>query len=146
MGSSENEGIHEHPHSSRRFLESLDCTDILRDRDARAAESRCNRCRYIFIPQSVGCGACLEELDSRAKCVEDRGHLHPSCASANDQVPVRTLARAARLIREARQLSEYGIGVSEPGRTILNSLSLFCWRNQPHADRVYLACNNDEST
>ena len=33
--------------------------------------------------------------------------------AANDgPVPVRTLAHAARLIREARQLSEYGIGVS----------------------------------
>src|SRR5213080_599506 len=35
--------------------------------------------------------------------------------AANDgPVPVRTLAHAARLIREARQLSEYGICVSEP--------------------------------
>jgi pyruvate/2-oxoglutarate dehydrogenase complex dihydrolipoamide dehydrogenase (E3) component len=35
--------------------------------------------------------------------------------AANDgPVPVRTLAHAARLIREARQLSQYGIGVSEP--------------------------------
>src|SRR6266496_4073165 len=35
--------------------------------------------------------------------------------AANDgPVPVRTLAHAARLIREARQLSEYGIGVNEP--------------------------------
>jgi len=35
--------------------------------------------------------------------------------AANDgPVPVRTLAHAARLIREARQLDEYGIGVSEP--------------------------------
>ena len=35
--------------------------------------------------------------------------------AANDgPVPVRTLAHAARLIREARQLGEYGIGVSEP--------------------------------
>ncbi|MGA7066778.1 MAG: NAD(P)/FAD-dependent oxidoreductase, partial [Pseudolabrys sp.] len=34
---------------------------------------------------------------------------------ANDgPVPVRTLAHAARLIREARQLGQYGIGVSEP--------------------------------
>src|SRR3954451_17049569 len=34
---------------------------------------------------------------------------------ANDgQVPVRTLAHAARLLREARQLGQYGIGVSEP--------------------------------
>jgi dihydrolipoamide dehydrogenase len=35
--------------------------------------------------------------------------------AANDgPVPVRTLAQAARLIREARQLSAYGIAVSEP--------------------------------
>jgi pyruvate/2-oxoglutarate dehydrogenase complex dihydrolipoamide dehydrogenase (E3) component len=35
--------------------------------------------------------------------------------AANDgPVPVRTLAHAARLIREARQLGEYGIGVGEP--------------------------------
>ena len=35
--------------------------------------------------------------------------------AANDgPVPVRTLAHAARLIREARQLGEYGVSVSEP--------------------------------
>jgi formylglycine-generating enzyme required for sulfatase activity len=35
--------------------------------------------------------------------------------AANDgPVPVRTLAHAARLMREARQLSQYGIEVSEP--------------------------------
>src|SRR6476619_2383064 len=35
--------------------------------------------------------------------------------AANDgPVPVRTLAHAARLIREARQLGHYGIAVSEP--------------------------------
>jgi pyruvate/2-oxoglutarate dehydrogenase complex dihydrolipoamide dehydrogenase (E3) component len=35
--------------------------------------------------------------------------------AANDgPVPVRTLAHAARLLREARQLGEYGISVSEP--------------------------------
>ena len=35
--------------------------------------------------------------------------------AANDgPVPVRTLAHAARLMREARQLSQYGIQVSEP--------------------------------
>src|SRR6476619_3797871 len=35
--------------------------------------------------------------------------------AANDgPVPVRTLAHAARLLREARQLGQYGIGVSEP--------------------------------
>jgi dihydrolipoamide dehydrogenase len=35
--------------------------------------------------------------------------------AANDgPVPVRTLAHAARLIREARQLGRYGVAVSEP--------------------------------
>ena len=36
-------------------------------------------------------------------------------SAANDgPVPVRTLAHAARLIREARQFGQYGVGVSEP--------------------------------
>ena len=35
--------------------------------------------------------------------------------AANDgPVPVRTLAHASRLMRDARQLGQYGIGVSEP--------------------------------
>jgi dihydrolipoamide dehydrogenase len=35
--------------------------------------------------------------------------------AANDgPVPVRTLAHAGRLIREARQLGQYGVSVSEP--------------------------------
>src|SRR5258708_37421909 len=35
--------------------------------------------------------------------------------AANDgPVPVRVLAHAARLIREARQLGQYGVAVSEP--------------------------------
>src|SRR6186713_2666891 len=35
--------------------------------------------------------------------------------AANDgPVPVRTLAHAARLIREARQLGQYGIAVGDP--------------------------------
>src|SRR5438128_11147234 len=35
--------------------------------------------------------------------------------AANDgPVPVRTLAHAARLMREARQLAQYGIGAGEP--------------------------------
>ena len=39
--------------------------------------------------------------------------------AANDgPVPVRTLAHAARLIREARQLGRYGVVVSEPRLTI----------------------------
>src|SRR5947209_13409430 len=35
--------------------------------------------------------------------------------AANDgPVPVRTLAHAARLLREARELGEYGVAVSDP--------------------------------
>src|SRR6516164_9715803 len=35
--------------------------------------------------------------------------------AANDgPVPVRTLAHASRLVREARQLGQYGVTVSEP--------------------------------
>jgi dihydrolipoamide dehydrogenase len=35
--------------------------------------------------------------------------------AANDgPIPVRTLAQAARLIREARQLGQCGVAVSEP--------------------------------
>ena len=35
--------------------------------------------------------------------------------AANDgPIPVRTLAHAARLLRQARQLGQYGIAVSEP--------------------------------
>src|SRR6059058_5995156 len=35
-------------------------------------------------------------------------------AAQDGPVPVRTLAHAARLLRESRQLSRYGIVVSEP--------------------------------
>src|SRR5499426_4789615 len=35
-------------------------------------------------------------------------------ADNDGPVPVRTLAHAARLIREARQLGQYGVTVSEP--------------------------------
>ena len=38
-------------------------------------------------------------------------------AAADGPVPVRTLAHAARLIREARQLPRYGITAGEPGST-----------------------------
>jgi pyruvate/2-oxoglutarate dehydrogenase complex dihydrolipoamide dehydrogenase (E3) component len=35
-------------------------------------------------------------------------------AATDGPVPVRTLAHAARLVREARQLGQYGVEVSEP--------------------------------
>jgi len=50
--------------------------------------------------------------------------------AANDgPVPVRALAHAARLLREARQLGQYGIAVSEP---VLESPRLLaCVRDDP---------------
>src|SRR5437660_11788509 len=62
--------------------------------------------------------------------------------AANDgPVPVRTLAHAARLIREARQLGQYGIAVSEPAldysrlldrvRAVVDDVRAHCaWREQ----------------
>jgi pyruvate/2-oxoglutarate dehydrogenase complex dihydrolipoamide dehydrogenase (E3) component len=41
-------------------------------------------------------------------------HEFGGMAATDGPVPVRTLAHAARLIREARQLGQYGIAVSEP--------------------------------
>src|SRR5215831_399792 len=55
-------------------------------------------------------------------------------AAHDGPVPVRTLAHAARLIREARQLGTYGIAVSEPAldyprllervRTVVNDVRM----------------------
>jgi dihydrolipoamide dehydrogenase len=45
-------------------------------------------------------------------------------AAANDApVPVRTLAHAARLIREARQLEQYGIEVGAPALDVAHQLN-----------------------
>ena len=50
--------------------------------------------------------------------------------AANDgPVPVRTLAHAARLIREARQLGQYGIAVSEPVLDYPRLLARACARS-----------------
>jgi hypothetical protein len=75
----------DHSHPRWCFFECLDDTDILVDRDVRAAESRRNCCGYILILTRQDARPCLEELDARAKGVEDRGDLHPCCSSANDQ-------------------------------------------------------------
>src|SRR3954463_14115667 len=62
--------------------------------------------------------------------------------AANDgPVPVRTLAHAARLMREARQLGQYGVAGSEPGldyprllarvREVVNDVrACSAWRGQ----------------
>ena len=49
-----------------------------------------------------------------------------SMASNDGPVPVRTLAHAARLIREARQPGQYGIAVSEPALDYPKLLTRVC--------------------
>src|SRR3989440_5812508 len=62
----------------------------------------------------AGVVAALRAADLGAKtALVTRGEF--GGMAANDgPVPVRTLAHAARLIRESRQLGQYGIAVSEP--------------------------------
>jgi pyruvate/2-oxoglutarate dehydrogenase complex dihydrolipoamide dehydrogenase (E3) component len=68
----------------------------------------------LSAPGRAGAVAALRAADLGAKtALITRGEF--GGMAANDgPVPVRTLAHAARLIREARQLGLYGISVSEP--------------------------------
>jgi hypothetical protein len=75
----------DHSHPGLRLLERLDRADVLMHLDACLAEGRRNRSRYVFILGRQNARAILEQPDSRAKCVENRGDLHPRCPSANDQ-------------------------------------------------------------
>lgn len=54
-------------------------------------------------------------------------------ASNDGPVPVRTLAHAARLIREARQLSQYGISSTPPSSTIHVFCSAFAMSSKTFA-------------
>ena len=62
----------------------------------------------------AGVVAALRAADLGARTVLVTRTEFGGMAANDGPVPVRTLAHAARLIREARQLSQYGIGVSEP--------------------------------
>jgi dihydrolipoamide dehydrogenase len=62
----------------------------------------------------AGVVAALRAADLGARTVLVTRTEFGGMAANDGPVPVRTLAHAARLIREARQLGEYGIGVSEP--------------------------------
>ena len=62
----------------------------------------------------AGVLAALRAADLGARTVLVTRNEFGGMAANDGPVPVRTLAHAARLIREARQLGEYGIGVSEP--------------------------------
>jgi hypothetical protein len=75
----------DHPHARRRLLERPDGTEIFLHHHARLGECLRDRRRYIFIRMRQDARACLEELDSRAKGIENRGDLQPRVPSANDQ-------------------------------------------------------------
>jgi pyruvate/2-oxoglutarate dehydrogenase complex dihydrolipoamide dehydrogenase (E3) component len=62
----------------------------------------------------AGVVAALRAADLDAKTALITRDEFGGMAANDGPVPVRTLAHAARLIREARQLGLYGIGVSEP--------------------------------
>ena len=62
----------------------------------------------------AGMLAALRAGDLGAKTVLVTSGDFGGMAANDGPVPVRTLAHAARLIRDARQLGRYGIGVNEP--------------------------------
>src|SRR5260370_9410934 len=62
----------------------------------------------------AGVLAALRAADLAARTIVVTGGEFGGMAANDGPVPVRTLAHAARLIREARQLGQYGIAVTEP--------------------------------
>jgi pyruvate/2-oxoglutarate dehydrogenase complex dihydrolipoamide dehydrogenase (E3) component len=62
----------------------------------------------------AGIVAALRAANLGAKSALIAQHEFGGMAANDGPVPVRTLAHAARLIRDARQLGRYGISVSEP--------------------------------
>ena len=62
----------------------------------------------------AGVVAALRAADLGAKTALIGRDEFGGMAATDGPVPVRTLAHAARLMREARQLSRYGIAVSDP--------------------------------
>src|SRR4051812_49730410 len=62
----------------------------------------------------AGVVAALRAADLGAKTVLVTRDEFGGMAANDGPVPVRTLAHAARLLRDARQLGRYGIAVGEP--------------------------------
>jgi pyruvate/2-oxoglutarate dehydrogenase complex dihydrolipoamide dehydrogenase (E3) component len=62
----------------------------------------------------AGVLAALRSADLGARTVLVTRAEFGGTAANDGPVPVRTLAHAARLIRDARQLRQYGIAVGEP--------------------------------
>src|SRR3954465_677868 len=62
----------------------------------------------------AGMIAALRATDLGARTVLVTRDEFGGMAANDGPIPVRTLAQAARLLREARQLGRYGIAVNEP--------------------------------
>jgi dihydrolipoamide dehydrogenase len=62
----------------------------------------------------AGAMAALRAAELGAKTTLITSEAFGGMAANDGPVPVRTLAHAARLLRDARQLNRYGISVSEP--------------------------------
>src|SRR6188474_1695131 len=62
----------------------------------------------------AGVVAALRAADLGARTTLVTRQEYGGMAANDGPVPVRTLAHAARLLREARQLPEYGVAVGEP--------------------------------
>src|SRR4249919_3573482 len=62
----------------------------------------------------AGVVAALRAADLGARTALVTREAFGGMAANDGPVPVRTLAHAARLVRDARQLGQYGIAVSEP--------------------------------
>ena len=62
----------------------------------------------------AGVVAALRAAELGAKTALITSEAFGGMAANDGPVPVRTLAHAARLLRDARQLGRYGIAVSEP--------------------------------
>src|SRR5215217_1566903 len=62
----------------------------------------------------AGLAAALRAADLGAKTVLVTRDEFGGMAANDGPIPVRTLAHAARLLRDARQLERYGIAVGEP--------------------------------
>ncbi|MFZ0982861.1 MAG: FAD-dependent oxidoreductase, partial [Pseudolabrys sp.] len=65
----------------------------------------------VFGAGPAGVLAALRAADLGARTILVTRAEFGGMAANDGPVPVRTLAHAARLIREARQLGQYGIGV-----------------------------------
>src|SRR5216110_2558134 len=85
-----------------------------RARPARSPDGRTLMDVIVIGAGPAGVAAALRAADLGARTTLVTRGEYGGMAAADGPVPVRTLAHAARLLREARQFGRYGIVVSEP--------------------------------